>query len=154
MEERFLITGNSLMDLITDHAEIADEVIGLSVILEYGTYEFGTLLLERASKSQNADEIHKIIEVGVELMNAISHMDKLTLNMAILEPMLNVGIYKKINFAQSSYLFTAREHNLILICNEKEIQDAAKEVGIPVLFTGNRDFEKKFTQFVENRVRI
>lgn len=154
MDERFLITGNSLMDLITDHGEIADEVIGLSVILEYGTYEFGTLLLKRASKSQNADDIHKIIEVGVELMNAISHMDKLTLNMAALEPMLNVGIYKKINFVQSSYIFTAREHNLILICNEKEIQDAAKEVGIPVLFTGNRDFEKKFTQFVENRVRI
>ncbi len=154
MDERFLITGNSLMDLITDHNEIADEVIGLSVLLEYGTYEFGTLLLKRASKSQNADEIHKIIEVGVELMNAISHMDKLTLNMAILEPMLNVGVYKKINFVQSSYIFTAREHNLILICNEKEIQDAAKEVGIPVLFTGNRDFEKKFTQFVENRTRI
>lgn len=154
MDERFLITGNSLMDLITTHDKIADEVIGLSVILEYGTYEFGSLLLNRASRSQNADEIPRIIEFGVEFMNALSHMDKLSLDMAVLEPALNVGIYKKINFVQSSYIFTAREHNLVLICNEKEIQDAAKEVGIPVLFTGNRDFEKKFAQLVQNRVGI
>jgi hypothetical protein len=154
MDEKFLITGGSLMDLLTYHPDIADEVIGLSVITYHSIYEFGSLLMRRLSQSTDDEEIHKLIEVGTVFMIAISHMEKLTFNMSVLEPILSVGVYKKINFVQSSYIFEARENNLILICNEREIQDAIKEVGIYALFTGNKDFEKKFTQLANGRLKL
>ncbi len=151
MSLKALITGNSLMDLILYHSDVADEVMGISAITPVSRYEFGTLLLKRASESIEENETRKIIEVSKELLDAINHMDVVDVNRSQMETLFTIGVYKKIDFVQCTYLFAAKENNLVLIANEKEIQEAAKEIGVQILLTGSKNFEQKFRQLNESR---
>ncbi len=151
MSLKALITGNSLMDLILYHSDIADEVMGVSAITPVSRYEFGTLLLRRASESIEENETRKIIEISKDLLDAINHMDIVEVDRSHMDTLFTVGVYKKVDFVQCTYLFAAKENNLVLIANVKEIQEAAKEIGVQILFTGSKNFEQKFRQLNDNR---
>lgn len=78
------------------------------------------------------DEKARITSLGDDLIDILKSVEIVPVLWDDFKTMLNIAIYKKLNFKEVSYLWAAKENKLILITDSQRISKAAVELDITV----------------------
>ncbi|WP_298275763.1 hypothetical protein [Ferroplasma sp.] len=130
MEKKYLIDGASLIKIFLIKPDSAIDFIENSCIIESCYSEIGDLISNRCSMEEAEDEKARITSLGDDLIDILKSVEIVPVLWDDFKTMINIAIYKKLNFKEVSYLWAAKENKLILITDSQRISKAAVELDI------------------------
>lgn len=135
--KKFLIDGDSILKALLIKPGFAPDLLHQSYILETCYIEIGESLLRRSALEESEDEKNRIVSIGDNLSKILTNMDHLALSWEDYKTMINIGIYKKLNFVDVVYIWTAKKHNLILIRENDSLIKIGEELDLTIKTVDN-----------------
>ena len=132
MAKQYIMDGASFIKLFMVKPDHALSVIENSYILEFCYAEIGDLLSNRSSMEETEDEKARISSMGEDLIDILKSVETAGVKWDNFKTMLNIAIYKKINFRDVAYLWSAKENNLILLTENDKLIKIGAELDIVV----------------------
>ncbi|MCL4323285.1 MAG: hypothetical protein M1498_02415 [Candidatus Thermoplasmatota archaeon] len=81
---------------------------------------------------ETEDEKARISSMGEDLIDILKSVEIAGVKWNNFKTMLNIAIYKKINFRDVAYLWSAKENNLILLTENDKLVKIGAELDIVV----------------------
>ncbi len=128
--KQYLIDGPSFIKLFLVKSDKALEIIENSYILESCYSEVGDLIANRCLMEEEEEEKNRIISIGEDLMDIMKNVDTLKGTWDNFRTMLDIAIYKNINFRDVSYLWNAKEMKLTLLTDNEKLNKIGNKLEI------------------------
>ena len=130
MEKKYLIDGPSFIKIFMIKPDSALDFIENSCIIESCYSEVGDLISNRCSMEETEVEKARITALGEDLIDILRSVESIQVPWSDFKTMLNIAIYKKLNFREVSYLWAAKENKLILLTDSENLSRTAGELDI------------------------
>jgi predicted nucleic acid-binding protein len=130
MEKKYLIDGPSFIKIFMIKPDSALDFIENSCIIEPCYSEVGDLISNRCSMEETEVEKARITARGEDLIDILRSVESIQVPWSDFKTMLNIAIYKKLNFREVSYLWAAKENKLILLTDSENLSRTAGELDI------------------------
>jgi predicted nucleic acid-binding protein len=130
-EIKYLIDASSIAILLGKIKEKAVEFLEEASTLDLALYELGNFIWKECTLKKMINREEAIAKIK-DLTEIIALMDVKKLEKEDVIGVMQIALDLKLTFYDASYLHVAKSTDKILITNDSELLDKAKEIGVKV----------------------